>query len=222
VRGSTLAAQPRSVPSKTSASQRKFLGANVTPPSALTWNTPGQKARLIYAWRKAVGKRFARSARVMHVAWTLEWLLKDGYAYATDAYLSRETGIPVNKIQEALKALEDAGVIVRASVFVDGKPRRRIWPSKELLGELHPDAGASDTPRQEREINPRRGGTEYSRRGPTVAELAKRGADQREQHRHQTSDDNRGSGRRSESHDAWVAPSDPERQGDVQRNARGR
>ena len=50
--------------------------------------------------------------------------------------------MPVNKVQQVLKDLEDAGAIVRASSFVAGKAQRRIWPSTKIIppvvGGIHP------------------------------------------------------------------------------------
>ena len=143
--------------------RRQFIGANETPSCAITWTTPYQKAQRLNRWRSAVSRGFPRSARMLVLAWNLEWLFKDGFAYVSDSYLSRKLGIPVNKIQDSLKALEDGGAIYRASVFVDGKAQRRIWPSKEIVRRMYPVTGGSDTPSDGMQTTPRHGGTEYSR-----------------------------------------------------------
>ena len=111
----------------------------------------------------------------MRVAWTLEWLFcDDGYAFPGDTYLSRKLDIPINKIQSCLTDLERGGAIIRASVFVNGKPERHIWPSSKII-EVH---------------TPRNRGTEYLRKAPprqnrrlttTTQDAARRDAELREQ-----------------------------------------
>jgi hypothetical protein len=164
--------------------RREFINLDSTPSCALTWTNPRDKARQLDRWRNAVGRRFARSARVLHVAWNLEWLFKDGYAFPTDSYLSRKLQVPVNKIQDTLKALEDAGAIYRASVIRQGKALRRIWPSKEIVDGMHPDTGGIDTPHENAKTSPRNGETEYSSRRASplssTATAAQRDAARRE------------------------------------------
>ena len=142
--------------------RRQFIDENATPLGALVWRTARQKAKLFDQWRVAIGKLFPSSARVLRVAWALEWLFgQEGFAYATDSYLSRKLGIPVNKIQAALQDLERAGGIIRASVFVQNKPQRRIWPSSQIVQRSPPSVGGRDTPHQDAQTTPRAGETEY-------------------------------------------------------------
>jgi hypothetical protein len=105
-----------------------------TPNEALTWNTAPQRSRRMFAWRLAVMNRFDSSIRVVRVAWLLDSLCqKKGYAYATDSYVGKTLGMDLRSVQKALTELERAGAIARASLFVEGKPERRIWPSTKII-----------------------------------------------------------------------------------------
>jgi hypothetical protein len=172
--------------------RRKFIDQNTTPQGALVWRTARQKAKLFDQWRVAVGKSFPSSARVLRVAWALEWLFgQEGFAYATDSYLSRKLGVAINKIQAALQDLEQGGAIVRASAFVQNKPQRRIWPSSQIIERSPPVTGGVGTPRHGSENTPSAGGTEYlltprrskSVRLSSIAEAARRDAELRNRKR---------------------------------------
>ena len=122
----------------------------------------------------AVSNKFATSVRLVRIAWLVGTLsLRDGYALATDAYISKTLGIALNKVQQAIMELEKDGTIVRASHFLHGKAQRRIWPSTKIIP---PMAGGMDTPYDDQSDTPRRGGTECedhvraaSFRGPPLA-----------------------------------------------------
>jgi hypothetical protein len=148
--------------------KRRFIDERATPAKALSWRTPGEKAKRLDNWRVAVGKTFSESARVLRIAWALEWMFgKEGFAYATDSYLGQKLGIPVNKIQSGLTELERAGAIIRASVFFKNKAQRRIWPSSQILRSIPPMAGGMDTPHDGPIHTPHEGGTEYLVRTPS-------------------------------------------------------
>ncbi len=124
--------------------QRRFIKDGSTPQDALRWFALKQRDKALYKWRLANGKLFAEHGRCLRIAWTLEWLFgKNGYAHPTDAFLSQELGIPIKKIQSGLHALEKRGTIIRASVFVNGRVQRRIWPSK---ANIPPTVGNMDAP----------------------------------------------------------------------------
>lgn len=132
--------------------QRRFIKDSVSPPNALRWFTSKQKTRLLRQWRSATSRKFAEHARCLRIAWALEWLFgKEGYAFPTDAFLSRELGMPINKVQAGLLALERKQSIIRMSVFVDGKAERRIWPSG---ADIHPMVGNTDTPHHAADLYP--------------------------------------------------------------------
>jgi hypothetical protein len=143
-----LAEQPTSLsPAQTDPAvidtqpKRKFGGK---PEHALTWKTSAQRAARMYNWQCAVMTKFNINHRVLRIAWLLFSLFqKEGYAYATDSYISKKLGIQINHVQAALTALERAGAIARASWFVDGKPQRRIWPSTKIIP---PTAGGIYSP----------------------------------------------------------------------------
>ena len=147
-------------------SKRRFIDERDIPTAAIHWRTPAEKAKRLDAWRTAVGRQFASSARVLRVAWTLEWMFgPNGFAFPTDAYLERKLGVPVLKIQAALQDLERAGAIIRASVFCRGKPQRRIWPSTDITAAILPTVGNTDTPHGGVKHTPHGGETEDLVRG---------------------------------------------------------
>lgn len=130
-----------------SASKRVFIRETDRPAAAMTWRTAGEKAKALQSWRIATGRTFPEAARVLRVAWALEWLFgREGFAYATDGYLEKELIIPIKKIQAALQDLERAGSIIRASVMVRGRAQRRIWPSSVIVDRIFPATGNMDTP----------------------------------------------------------------------------
>lgn len=171
---------------------RRFIDAAAVPAKAVRWSKASDRARKLYTWRTAVGRHFAGSARVLRVAWTLEWMfnLHRGYAFPTDGRLAQELDIPILKVQQALLDLERAGGIVRASVVQsDGKKQRRIWPSTELPAVIFPATGGMDIPHDRVKRIPRHGETENlieetaprGRRLSTTQQEAKRSAELREQ-----------------------------------------
>jgi len=168
--------------------KRRFIRENETPEGALSWASPAKRALAMRQWRNAVGMRFNDAARVLRVAWTLEWLFgKDGFAYATDAFIERETHIPIKKIQAALLELEQAGAIIRASVYVQAKPQRRIWPSTKIAPDIFPTVGNINIPHDGSSIFPTVGGQKALRREnrsksrlSTIASDARRDAERRE------------------------------------------
>jgi hypothetical protein len=165
-------------------SKRRFEAG--IPEEALTWKNSKQRSTRMFEWQCAVSNEFATSVRLVRIAWLLGTLsLRDGYAFATDSYISEKLGIPLNKVQQALTELDRAGAIVRASHFVGGKAQRRIWPSTKIIP---PTAGGIHTPRDDRSDTPHGGGTdsiEHPRKSKTVrisstSDAAKRDAEMRE------------------------------------------
>lgn len=170
--------------------KRQFVDEHTTPPSAITWRTASQKAKRLEVWRDEVGRAFPESGRILRLAWALEWLFSHkGFAYATDGFLSQKLAIPVNKIQSCLTELERSGAIVRASVFVRGRPQRRIWPSSKIVKSIPPTMGGIHTPHDRACDTPHNGGTEYLRKKPSprvhrissTADAARREAELREE-----------------------------------------
>ena len=97
----------------------------------------------------------------LRLAWLLATLcLKKGYAYASDTYFSEAFGMQPNHIQAGLAELERAGAIVRKSVFVNGEPERRIWPSSKIIP---PEVGGTPTPRSRTHSTPRSRGDRFNR-----------------------------------------------------------
>jgi hypothetical protein len=129
------------------------------PPGALLWLDKKSKAQALHSWRRGLSRTFAERARALRVAWALEWLFTDaGFAYASDAYLEHETGLPLNKVQAGLSDLESGGAIIRAHVWIDGKLHRRIFPATAVALKLHPTVGGSVTPQGGPKAHPTVGG----------------------------------------------------------------
>ncbi|MDE3179293.1 MAG: hypothetical protein KGM47_06490 [Acidobacteriota bacterium] len=153
-------------------SQRKFIPLNATPPLALKWVTSRERKDVLVSWMIATGKKFAEYPRCLRVAWALQGLVgTNGYAFPTDAYLSKQLGIPAKKIQEALHQLDKGGAIIRCGVFTKtGRDERRIWLSSENIPpeEIPPTMGDMDTPHHRSEIPPTMGGQKYKNRNYTV------------------------------------------------------
>jgi hypothetical protein len=150
-------------PARRSADRRTFVHESYTPADALTWRTARQRNLALWPWRKAVNREFAERARCLRVAWVLDIMFgSDGFAFMADSWFEREVGLPINKVQEALLALEQGGAIIRASTYIEGKAQRRIWPSALILP---PTVGDSDTPHRGIEIPPTAGRhTQYYRK----------------------------------------------------------
>jgi hypothetical protein len=79
-------------------------------------------------------KRIDREARLLKLAWRLEGLFgPGGYAFPTNGHLVAATGIPANKINDALQGLEEAGAIIRTRVKTpDGRFQRRLYPAAAI------------------------------------------------------------------------------------------
>ncbi|MEY9885271.1 hypothetical protein ABIA43_006805 [Bradyrhizobium sp. USDA 328] len=164
--------------------RRKFIKRDGYPATALIWRGARAKSVALRKWRGGVSRAFSAQASCLRVAWILEWLFgKDGFAFPTDAFIARETGMALKHVQRALTALERSGAIVRASVFIDGRPQRRIWPCSAVIP---PDVGGMATPKDAADIPPNFGG-EISQEGKRQANLsstvleARRAAQIREQ-----------------------------------------
>jgi hypothetical protein len=126
---------------------RVIAGGGV-PPTALTWNSRAQRNRRLEIWRSAIFAAFGDQTRCLRVAWVLAGLFHTdkGYAYPSDSYLATATGLPVNKLQATLTALDRGGGIVRSHVFQpNGRSQRRIYPASALIP---PTVGGVDTPQQ--------------------------------------------------------------------------
>jgi len=180
--------QPEHPPERKKSS-RKFVGTSIVPEGALTWGTSRDRATALYHWRKAVSRTFPEAARVVRVAWLLEWLFgKDGFAFANDSHIERELSLPIKKIQAALLDLERAGAIIRVSVFVRGKAQRRIWPARRIIETVFPTVGKMDIPHGGSYVFPTVGGQNTIRKTfprnsikiSTTAEQARKAAELRE------------------------------------------
>ncbi len=121
-----------------------MISPNQWPTDALVWTSTRQKGDLRRRWRQAVMRRFANSSRVLKVAWTLLELSADkGYAFATDAHLAGETSVPLEKVERALKELQDAGCIIRVHVSRNGRFQRRIFLAAKII-DLTKEAHLAD------------------------------------------------------------------------------
>jgi hypothetical protein len=124
--------------------RKSFIREGTIPAGSLTWKGRRHfKSRMI-EWRQAIWAEFPTEARVLKVAWCLEGLFEGrGYAFASNPYLAAQTAIPINKVEQALKALSDAGAIVRAHVFTKRGLQRRLFPAAKILLVLPPKTGGA-------------------------------------------------------------------------------
>lgn len=128
---------------------RKFrvIRADETPPQALTWATSRERDHVLWCWRRGVTAGFPQKARVIRLAWALEWFFrKAGFAYAGDRYLAEQAGIALNKLQEVLTRLERSGAIIRVHVYENSAPKRRIYPAATIAVPLLPKLGGAGYP----------------------------------------------------------------------------
>lgn len=136
---------------------RTIAGATVTPlrtfrtvkgdevpNGVLTWSSRAQRISVLRQWRNAIFFAFGDQARCVRLAWVLADLFHyaRGFAYPSDPFLVKQTGLPLNKLQATLTTLDRGGGIVRVHAISDGKPQRRIYPA------LPPGSGGGDTPQQ--------------------------------------------------------------------------
>src|SRR5262249_34747489 len=130
---------------------------------------------------------FSSNNRILRIGWLLDCLCwKEGYAYPTDSYISTTLDIQLNNVQAALTEMERAGAIIRASVFVDGKAERRIWPSTKIIplttrGMDIPHDGSQDTPHGKGTDSIRKERTPKTTRVSPTQAAAKRDAELREE-----------------------------------------
>jgi hypothetical protein len=127
--------------------KRIVTQAGRVPDGALTWASKKEKAEQLRWWRRGIGRTFKEQARVIRLAWALEWLFTDeGFAYPNNHFLGRETDIAENKVQDTLALMETAGAIVRVHVWNGQQVQRRIYPGAAVADQHHPDAGVNDHP----------------------------------------------------------------------------
>jgi hypothetical protein len=119
---------------------------DTAPSGALTWASAAQRNRKLIPWRRAISMTFEVRPRCLRVAWALDHLFnaKTGYAYPLNEHLADMTGLPINKVQEALLTLESDGAIVRVTMVWHGQPQRVIYPAKALIPT--PAVGVGVTP----------------------------------------------------------------------------
>lgn len=136
-------------PEKVARSRPKFIAADTTPAGALRWRNSIERGQRADAWRRAVSSIFPADGRVLRISWLLQRLVAGGYCFATDAYIAAETGVPINKVSEALATLERADAIIRRHVLNGRKKQRRIWLSALVMNDpnVPPTVGDTDTPR---------------------------------------------------------------------------
>ena len=106
------------------------------PSGVLTWGSAGERNKKLMRWRRAISMTFAQQPRCLRVAWALDHLFnaKTGYAYPHNKQLANMTGLPINKVQDALLTLESDGAIVRRSIVLpNGQPQRVIYAATALI-----------------------------------------------------------------------------------------
>lgn len=123
-----------------------ILPPDQAPGNCLCWDNARQMNTRLQMWRRSLFAAFPESARAMRLAWVLADLFRQkGYAYASDPYLAKETGIAVNKVQDTLRDLHLGGAIIRVHV-AGNEQERRIYPCRSLLSDATPQLGVLGTP----------------------------------------------------------------------------
>jgi hypothetical protein len=91
---------------------------DAAPSGALPWASAAKRNRKLIPWRPAISMTFAERPRCLRVAWELDGLFngKSGYAYPVNADLANMSGLPINKVQGGLLALETDGAILRIAM----------------------------------------------------------------------------------------------------------
>ena len=119
---------------------------DTAPSGALTWGSAAERNKRLMPWRRAVSMTFAEQPRCLRVAWALDHLFnaKTGYAYPLNKHLADMTGLPINKVQDALLALQSDGAILRITRVSGGRRQRLIYPATALLPT--PIVGQAVTP----------------------------------------------------------------------------
>jgi hypothetical protein len=101
------------------------------PPRAMLWFGDGLRRYSVLAtWRNAVLDGAGSGGRAIRVAWVLAGLFnsKSGFCHAGDKTIAKMARVHVSHLPATLRGLEDAGLIVRATVMRGSKRERRIWP----------------------------------------------------------------------------------------------
>lgn len=103
------------------------------------------------AWRRAVLAAYPEGRRPARLGWLLSELALRGFAFASDAYLAAESGVPLKHINTTLVDMERRGLIRReAGARPDGSIGRRIIPTMPtrppMKGERNPLSEGSAPP----------------------------------------------------------------------------
>src|SRR5262249_12813432 len=121
--------------SRSQAQGRRVL-TDTAPYGALTWGSAAERNKRLMPWRRAVSMTFAEQPRCLRVAWALDQLshAKTGYASPPKKHLADVTGLPINKVQEALATLESDGAIMWVTIGrPNGQNQRVIYPANALI-----------------------------------------------------------------------------------------
>ena len=148
-----------------SAGNRRFvvLPADQLPEEALTWQSAKERTYKLRQFRRAMMHRFGNQGRVMRLAWLLcELCSRNGYAYASDHYLEKETGLTRNKLAATLTQLARVGAIVRVHRKTDdGKTARHIFVGRKPIEGYPPKWGVRVPPKT---VSPKTGGQTLKRK----------------------------------------------------------
>ncbi len=145
--------------------ERKFLiiGSGQLPAGAIGVPSGRERLRVMDRWREAIAMAFDREARPLKIAWALQGMLfGSGESFAGDDWIGTAAAIPVKKVDDGLRLLEDAGAIIRAHRRRhDGTFQRVIFPAEAILQiapPLPPVTGGDPCPRDPSERAPVTGG----------------------------------------------------------------
>lgn len=124
----------------------------------MAWSTHAERDKAFANWRRALLHRFEASPRVIKVGICVRDLAGRGFCFAADRRLAEESGVPQAKVSDALKALEDAGAIIRGMVLDGNSRNRRIWLKADFAGTLSPTVGDTPIPHEAQNLSPTVGG----------------------------------------------------------------
>jgi hypothetical protein len=119
-----------------------------SPPQTLSWRSAAERNTKLRALRRAIMTVFSEQTRVLRIAWALEGLfnVKTGYAYPSNSWLAKETGVQENHVQAALLTMEQAGAIIRRTILHNGRQQRVIYPASTIIPT--PIVGVGGDPQQ--------------------------------------------------------------------------
>ena len=122
-----------STPHRQKGGAKLFIHFASRPAGAPRWQSGADRRRWLIQWDKRVAADLRTAQTTKLVAFKLHQLFSmRAFAFVGDAALAGMAGVSVPTVQRALRDLEDAGLLIRAHIFREGKkehPERRLYPT---------------------------------------------------------------------------------------------